>query len=223
MNTMNRFLDAAEVAFFADLQRIVSRRKHPFPKSVQRVCAADAAYGGDRVVAVATLFEGEQLVETSSYVGDCNIPYVSGLFYLREGPFVVQAVKGLEVRPQLVCFDAHGAAHPRSAGLATVCGMMLGIPSVGIAKSLLVGNVVPAERGLDRIVYNGRTVGFVTGEGGTTRYWSAGYSVGLRSLENLIRRHKVVCLRAMSESDRTAREQVRDIAPGHSSSAKARR
>jgi deoxyinosine 3'endonuclease (endonuclease V) len=101
--------------------------------------------------------------------------------------------------------------------------MMLEIPSVGIAKSLLVGNVVPAERGLDRIVYSGKTVGFVTGKGGMTRYWSVGYSVGLRSLENLIRRHEVVCLRAMSESDRTAREQVRDIAPGHSSSTSARR
>jgi deoxyribonuclease V len=221
MRMANRFLDVAEVAFFADLQRILSGKKCPFPRNVSRICAVDAAYRGDHVVAVATVFEGKRLVETSSYVGACSIPYISGLFYLREGPFVVQAVRGLEAHPQLICFDAHGAAHPRSAGLATVCGIVLGIPSVGIAKSLLVGKVVRAGGDLDRIVYNERTVGFVTGAGGRTRYWSTGYSISLRGLENLIIRHGNVCLRAMSESDRTARELVQAATMSHPSSRKA--
>jgi deoxyribonuclease V len=218
MKPSNQSLDAAEVAFFADLQKTFSGKKLTLPKSVSSVCAADAAYSGDRVVAVAAVFRGRRLVETSSYVGLCSIPYVSGLFYLREGPFVVQAVRGLKARPQLLCFDAHGAAHPRFAGLATVCGMILGIPSIGIAKSLLVGKVVSVERGLDRIVYDDRVVGFVTGAGGRTRYWSTGYSVGLRGLGNLIIRHRNVCLRAMSESDRTARELVQAAIPSYPSS-----
>jgi deoxyribonuclease V len=212
-------LDAAEVAFFADLQRIVSRRNTRCPKDVMRICAADAAYGGDHVVAVASVFEDGRLLEESSYVGSCNLPYVSGLFYLREGPFVVEAIRELEARPQLVCFDAHGAAHPRFSGLATMCGMVLGIPSIGCAKSLLVGTVVSGRKGLDRIAYNGRTVGYAAETDGRRRYWSPGYSVNLRELESIVRRYAPVCLCAMSESDQASTEQVR--AADHPSSRRA--
>jgi deoxyribonuclease V len=148
------------------------------------------------------------LVDEKSYAGSCSLPYVGGLFYLREGPFVVEAVRRLKVRPQLLCFDAHGAAHPRSAGLATVCGMVHGIPSVGIGKSLLVGRVAPGQGGLASIVYEGRTVGFAVKTDGVRRYWSAGYSVGLRELKSLIQRYATVCLLAMFESDRVARKRI---------------
>jgi len=216
-----RGLDAAEVAFFADLQSILFKKKEPLPRDISRIGAVDAAYRGDRVVAVASVFGDGRLVEQSSYVGNCSLPYLSGLFYLREGPFVTEAVRRLKARPQLICFDAHGAAHPRSAGLATVAGMILGISSVGIAKSLLVGRVALGEGGFDRIVHDGRTVGFVTKTNGVTRYWSAGYSVSLRRLESLASKHAPICLRAMSESDRTAREQIRAVTVIHRSSSEA--
>jgi len=148
-------------------------------------------------------------VDEGFYAGNCSLPYVSGLFYLREGPFVVEAVRTLRVRPQLLCFDAHGAAHPRTAGLATVCGMILGIPSIGMAKSLLIGRVGPTEGDLARIIHEGKGVGFAIKTDGTTRYWSGGYSVGLAELKFLIRRYAPVCLRAMSRSHRVAREQIR--------------
>ena len=205
---MREPLDPAEILFLTDLQSILSKNKVLLPKTISRVCAVDAAYRGERVVAVASVYEGGGLVEKSSYAGRCSFPYLSGLFYLREGPFVVEAVRRLKARPHLLCFDAHGVAHPRSAGLATVCGMVLGIPSIGIAKSLLVGKVVGGD-GLGRIVHGGKTVGFSVRTDGTTRYWSAGYSVSLGRLESLAQRYALVCLRAMSDSDRTSRDQVR--------------
>lgn len=187
------------------------RKKTPLPKDISRICAVDAAYRGDRVVAVASVFEHGRLTERSSYAGRCSLPYLSGLFYLREGPFVVEAVRRLKVRPQFLCFDAHGAAHPRSAGLATVCGMVLGIPSVGIAKSLLVGRVASGGGGLAKIVHDGKTVGFAVKTDGVTRYWSAGYSVSLGELKSVIRECVSMCLLAMSESDRAAKKQVQVI------------
>ena len=211
--TEGRTLDAAEVTFFEDLQRILSGKMVSLPRKVSRICAVDAAYRGDRVAAVASVFEGDRVAETSSYVGSCSLPYASGLFYLREGPFVVRAVRGLKARPQLLCFDAHGAAHPRSAGLATVCGLVLGIPSIGCAKSLLVGSTVSGEGGLDRIVHEAKTVGFVTHTHGAARYWSAGYSVTIGRLASLIGEYGQVCLRAMAESDRAARFQIRTARP----------
>ena len=92
-----------------------------------------------RVVATAVVFRDCLVNETSTYEEKFTFPYISGSFFLLEGPFVVAAVKKLENRPDLVCFDAHGLAHPRSKGLAAICGMVLGIPSIGIAKSALIG------------------------------------------------------------------------------------
>jgi deoxyribonuclease V len=197
-------LDPAEATFFSDLQRILSRRPRALPRRFTRVCGVDAAYEGDRVFAAACLFERGRLSEEAVCSGRCSLPYVSGLFYLREGPFVVEAVRRLKVRPQLVSFDAHGAAHPRSAGLATVCGMVLGVPSVGIAKSPLVGTVSIGE-GEGRLVLGGRTVGFVTSAGGAKRYWSPGYSVTLAGLGRVIEEQAAVCLGALREADRASR------------------
>jgi len=202
-------LDEAETEFFAALQKLLSEEGKPLPRHIAKICAVDAAYDGDRVVAAASVFDEGRMTERSFYAGRCSFPYITGLFYLREGPFVVEAVKRLMVRPQLVCFDAHGSAHPRSAGMATVCGMVLGIPSVGIAKSLLVGKVARGEGGLDRIVYDGRTVGLVTATGRARRYWSMGNSVGLEGLRSIVRRYAMVCLQAMAESDRAASRRIR--------------
>jgi len=201
-------LDPAETAFFSDLQGLLSRKKVSLPHDVSRICAVDAAYQGDNAVAVASLFDHGLLKEANTYSGTCSLPYQSGLFYLREGPFVVQAVRGLNAKPQLVCFDAQGAAHPRFRGLATVAGMALGIPSVGIAKSLLVGVPIPTGV-LQKIVYGGRTVGFVNRTNGSRRYWSPGFAVDIKELASLIRDHAQTCLSAMSYSHRMATERLR--------------
>ena len=206
-----RPLDPAEATFFADLQRLLRKNEVPFPKVISRICAVDAAYRSNRVVASASVFDNGRLVEGCHYSGNCNFSYVPGLFYAREGPFVVEAVRRLKVRPDLVCFDAHGAAHPRSAGLATVCGMILGIPSIGIAKSLLVGTTViheSVDKSEELFVYNGRVVGLVVIIDGVRRYWSPGYSVSLRMLRRLVRNHARVCLLSMMESHRTATRLV---------------
>ena len=206
-----RPLDPAEAVFFADIQKLVHRRETPLSKVISKICAVDAAYRDSRVVASASVFDNGRLVEDSHYSGNCSFPYIPGLFYMREGPFVVEAVRRLKVRPQLVCFDAHGAAHPRSAGLATICGMILGIPSIGIAKSPLIGTVVSHEnagRREDLIVYNDKTVGLVVVTNSAKRFWSPGYSVNLSELRRLIRDYASTCLLAMAESHRAARTLI---------------
>jgi len=201
-------LDPAETRFFADLQNILYLRKKRLPRKITRICSVDASYVGDNVAAVATEFVDGRLGEQVVYRGHCTFPYTSGLFYLREGPPAVEAVRRLRTPPQLVCFDAHGAAHPRSAGLATVCGMVLGVPSVGMAKSLLVG-AVAGEEVRQEIAYGGRVVGFVTRADGHTKYWSKGYSVSTNELESLITEYGPICLEAMAESHRLAKREIK--------------
>jgi deoxyinosine 3'endonuclease (endonuclease V) len=200
-------LDGAEEGFFASLQTLLHARAKSMPKKISRICAVDASYRSNRVAAVATEAVDGRVVERSVYAGHFSFPYVAGLLYLHEGPFATEAVNKLKVRPELVCFDAHGAAHPRSAGLATICGMILGIPSIGIAKSILVGKVEAGDEAIHRLTYNETVVGFATGKS-KMRYWSPGCSVTLGDLKMLMQEHGLLCLELMKESHRLAKQKV---------------
>jgi deoxyribonuclease V len=79
------------------------------------------------------------MVESVLYEGMVTFPYVPGLLAFREVPLVLKAFSQLRTKPDLVFFDGHGLAHPRRFGLACHAGVALGIPSIGCAKSLLVG------------------------------------------------------------------------------------
>lgn len=68
-----------------------------------------------------------------------TFPYVPGLLAFREGPSVLAALEQLSTRPDLLIFDAQGRAHPRRLGLASHLGVILDQPSIGCAKSRLIG------------------------------------------------------------------------------------
>jgi deoxyribonuclease V len=80
-----------------------------------------------------------ELVEVAKAVGAADFPYVPGYLSLREGPVLEKAYEKLERRPQLVIFDGQGIAHPRRFGLASHLGVLWRVPSVGCAKTRLVG------------------------------------------------------------------------------------
>lgn len=195
-------LDNAEQHFFEELQLFIDAKPVTYQKRFVKICGVDAVYSEkNKVFAVATTIDSaiHEFLERSTYSGQVTFPYVPGLFYLREGPFVNEAVYRLAHKPDLICFDAQGIAHPRSRGLALICGMMLGIPSVGISKSKLVGEVQKYKPQLEKLVVAGdRVVGLVTSE--PKRYWSPGYSISIRELELVIEEQGNVCVRSILES-----------------------
>ena len=68
-----------------------------------------------------------------------TFPYLSGLLSFREGPVIVEAMRGLAAKPDLLIFDGQGIAHPRRCGIASHIGVLLDQPSIGCAKSRLCG------------------------------------------------------------------------------------
>jgi deoxyribonuclease V len=107
------------------------------------IAGADVAYatGNDAIFGAVALLAFPQLAvaETIAIERKVDFPYIPGLLSFREAPVLVEAVSLLKQRPDVVLFDAQGIAHPRGFGLASHAGLLLDLPSVGCAKSRLLG------------------------------------------------------------------------------------
>jgi len=93
-----------------------------------------------------------------------RMPYIPGLLSFRELPAVLQALAQLPEVPELILVDGHGVAHPRGLGIAAHLGVVTDLPTIGVAKKILVGghDAVGLKRG-DRtpLMHRGRMIGTV--------------------------------------------------------------
>lgn len=120
-------------------------------------------------------------------------PYVPGLLSFREVPAVLDALKKLERRPDVTLCDGQGIAHPRRFGVACHIGVLMDLPSVGVAKSRLLGThgEVPNKRGsYVPLMYEEKTIGAVlrTREGVRPLYISVGHRIDLKNAVDLVMR-----------------------------------
>lgn len=108
------------------------------------IVGADLAFSpdGSRCVAAAVCWDSrsETAVEYHTVVEPVRFPYVPGLLSFREAPAVLSALERLKCDSDVFMFDGQGMAHPRRFGLASHLGVWLDRPSIGCAKTLLVGD-----------------------------------------------------------------------------------
>ena len=81
-----------------------------------------------------------ELVETCSAACKLTFPYVPGLLSFREGPVCIAAVEKLKAQPDVFLIAGQGVAHPRRLGLASHLGLFFNKPTIGCAKSRLIGS-----------------------------------------------------------------------------------
>jgi len=159
----------------------------PLKKEPRYIAGVDAAFSDDRVFAAACLylFPELTLIEHQFAVQKLLFPYVPGFLSFREGPAIIAALEKLTQKPDLLLVDGQGIAHPRGVGIASYLGVLLDLPTIGCAKSRLVGehNVPGIKRGRwSKLIYAGRAVGAVvrTKHGVRPLFVSPGHRVSTR-------------------------------------------
>ncbi len=164
---------------------------------VQYVAGVDAGFeesGAVTRAAVAVLsFPSLQLQEYALALRPTTFPYVPGFLSFREIPAVLDALEKITITPDLILCDGQGIAHPRRLGIACHLGVLLDMPTIGVAKSLLIGkhNELPLERGAwQPLVHRGETIGAVlrTRTGVKPLYVSSGHRVSLTTAIDYVMR-----------------------------------
>jgi len=115
-----------------------------------------------------------------------SFPYIPGLLSFREVPAVLDALEQLTITPDLLLCDGQGIAHPRRLGIASHLGLLVDLPAVGVAKSLLIGGhaEVPDQKGSwVSLLHKGETIGAVLRTRPHTKplYISPGHRISLET------------------------------------------
>ena len=90
-------------------------------------------------IVVVLSYPDFQVLETRYATAPLLMPYISGLLSFRESPIALEAFAQVQTVPDLIFVDGQGQAHPRGFGIACHLGVLLDVPTVGVAKSRLYG------------------------------------------------------------------------------------
>ena len=171
-----------------ELQLQLSKKlifKDTLPDIVKYVAGVDIAYLGELSIGVAAVldFSTMSLVEFQVARLKTGIPYVPTLLSFREIPPAYSAIKKLHVKPDVFLVDGQGFAHPYGLGFASHLGLILDKPTVGVAKSILCGNVELTNNNdqFAPLTDDGKVIGaeLVTKYGTKPVYVSVGHKVSL--------------------------------------------
>ncbi|AVH67163.1 endonuclease V [Nostoc sp. 'Peltigera membranacea cyanobiont' 213] len=166
--------------------RVITEDKLREP--IQYVAGVDMGFEADGTIsraAVAVLsFPDLQVIETSVAYRPTTFPYVPGFLSFREIPAVLDALEKITTIPDIILCDGQGIAHPRRLGIACHLGLLIDVPTIGVAKSRLVGKYeeLPEAKGSTQpLIYNGETVGVVlrSRTGVKPLYISSGHRISL--------------------------------------------
>lgn len=162
---------------------------------IKYVAGVDVGFEEDNTIsraAVAVLsFPDLQLQEKAIAKRPTTFPYLPGFLSFREIPVVIDALEKISITPNLILCDGQGLAHPLRFGLACHLGVLLDIPTIGVAKSLYIGkhDELPTEKGSwQPLIDQGEIIGAVLRSRTAVKplYVSIGHRISLQTAINYV-------------------------------------
>lgn len=181
----------------ADIQRELADRvvTRPFdgdPKVVAGLDISGVGPDGRATGAVVVLTYPElETIECRVVSAEVSFPYIPGLLSFREAPVLIPVLEALVSKPDILLIDGQGIAHPRRFGIACHLGLLFDIPTIGCAKSRLVGDYDEPEvfRGSHtKLEHRGEVIGAALRSRDGTRpiFVSVGHKVDLESALRIV-------------------------------------
>jgi deoxyribonuclease V len=157
-------------------------------KEVHYVAGVDVGFEDNytltKAAVVILTFPELKLVESQTAKIATTFSYIPGFLSFREIPAILKALEKLTIIPDIIFCDGQGIAHPRRLGIASHLGVLIDLPTIGVAKSLLVGkhSELALEKGnWQPLIDQGETIGAVLRSRTNVRplYISIGHKISL--------------------------------------------
>jgi len=158
--------------------------------SIDTVAGIDIAYPKNEFnhacgACVVIDYETKEIIESKTIFWETNFPYISTYLFYREFPIIRELVNILKTQPSVFMFDGNGILHPYGIGLASQAGIELNCPSIGVAKSILYGNIK------EKYVYiDGKKKGFTYFSSDCIKrpiFVSPGYKITFESCKKIVK------------------------------------
>ena len=160
------------------------------PEKIRFAAGVDVAYAKNKAIGAVAVLDYDSLALLESQIAICetSFPYVPTLLSFREIPPSVTCIKKLHLQPDVFFVDGQGLAHPYRCGFASHLGLVLGKPTIGVAKSRLIGKIV--KKGENTfLIQNGEVIASVitTKQGTKPVYVSIGHMISLETATKIVK------------------------------------
>ena len=173
-------------------KRVIREDAFDFSK-LRYVAGVDVAYTDEMAVGAVSVHEFPSLsqIEVKTAIVKAVFPYIPTLLSFREVHPVISAIRKLEANPDIFMVDGHGLAHPYRLGFASHLGVILGKPTIGVAKKLLCGKIekLPRKAGEFALIRDDDEVvgaALLTKEGQKPVYVSIGHMISLETAIKIV-------------------------------------
>lgn len=126
------------------------------------VIGLDVAYSKHVAAGAAVVFDNnlKKIVNSVTLLKEIESEYIPTFFQLREGPILIDLLQKINARG-IILIDGNGILHPRRFGLASYIGVKMNVPTIGVAKKLLLGSLGPRIASSAEVIHEGEVLGRV--------------------------------------------------------------
>ncbi|MDI6825720.1 MAG: endonuclease V [Candidatus Aenigmarchaeota archaeon] len=172
-----------------------------FSKPISTIAGFDSSFSDDTAFVAGIVLDYKRLdvIEMKFIRSKLKFPYITTFLAFREGPSIIKVYKKLKIKPDVIMINGHGISHPIFCGIASHVGVLLDVPSIGVAQTKLCGEFKELKRVGEHsvITYENKKVGYAykSKENCEPIFISPGHKVSLETsleiVKSTIRNHKL--------------------------------